>query len=167
MSEINKQDQSRRDLKHFVVNKYRNFVNVLCQLCGTREEMLMAAGLKVSLPDTEEACKDKAQSWSVELDHSLQTRRCLSLWSTSAAVFWICCKLPNGAMREGERCGTISRLHCGGVDSNVPHVRVETISVGRGSDVDLSLTSEELLDEQLRLVRWRALRFWARSQFET
>lgn len=64
-------------------------------------------------------------------------------------------------MREGERCGTISRLHCGGVDSNVPHVRVEMISVGRGSDVDLSLTSEELLDERLRT------RIWAQSQFET
>ncbi|TMS08051.1 Sorting nexin-24 [Larimichthys crocea] len=36
MSEINKQDQSRRDLKHVLVNKYQNFVNVLCQLWNQR-----------------------------------------------------------------------------------------------------------------------------------
>lgn len=38
-------------------------------------------------PDTEEACKDKAQGCSLELDRGLQTGRCHSLCSTSALVF--------------------------------------------------------------------------------
>lgn len=49
----------------------------------------MAAGMKASLnrAGTEEACEDKVWGFSVELDHDLQTGKCHSLCSTSAAAF--------------------------------------------------------------------------------
>lgn len=69
----------------------------------------MPAGMKCSLPDTEEASKDKAQGWSVELDHDMQSGKCCSLSSTSpvAFEFVLSCQIDPS---EGEQWDSMERF---------------------------------------------------------
>lgn len=63
----------------------------------------MPAGLKVSFPVTAEACEDKAQDCSVELDQGLQTGRCLS--TSVVSEFILSCQLeePSEVERQWVR----------------------------------------------------------------
>lgn len=87
---------------------------------------MMAAGMKVSLnrADTEEACEDKVQGWSVELDHDLQTGKCHSLCSTSAAAFEFVLSCQVNPCK-GELRDRVEQSHSDVVDSYVKHVGVK------------------------------------------
>lgn len=69
---------------------------------------------------------DIAQACSLELDRGLQTGRCRSLCSTSALVSEFVQSFHTEPS-EREQRGAISGLGAGGVDSYVPHVRVDVI----------------------------------------